>query len=154
NLLTVACGSLDLLEARIPDEKSLRLLRSAQVAMSRGAKLTGSLLAFARKQRLTPVLADLNSVVAEMTDLLRRSLGAAFEVRHALAPALCPTLIDISQTQTPLLNIAINARDAMPSGGVLVIATANIRAGDDDQPEEVADNDCVLVSITDTGTGM
>jgi signal transduction histidine kinase/ActR/RegA family two-component response regulator len=154
NLLTVACGSLELLEARISDEKSLRLLRSAQGAVSRGAKLTGSLLAFARKQRLDPVLADLNSVVAEVADLLRRSIGATVEVRHALAAALWPTLIDTSQIETALLNIAINARDAMPWGGVLLIETANICAGNDDLPEEVVDHDCVLVSMTDTGTGM
>jgi signal transduction histidine kinase len=154
NLLTVACGSLELLEARTSDEASLRLLRTAQRAMSRGAKLTRALLAFARKQRLEPVLADLNSVVAEMTDLLRHSLGATVEVRRALAPALWPTLIDTNQIATALLNIAINARDAMPRGGVVVIETANIPAGEDDMPEEVADNDCVYVSMTDTGTGM
>jgi signal transduction histidine kinase len=154
NLLTVACGSLELLEARTSDESSLRLLRTAQRAMSRGAKLTGSLLAFARKQRLEPVLADLNCVVAEMTDLLRHSIGATVEVRHALAPALWPTMIDNSQIVTALLNIAINARDAMPSGGVLLVETANIPAGEDDMPEEVVDNDCVYVSMTDTGAGM
>ncbi len=154
NLLTVACGSLELLEARISDEKGLRLLRSAQGAMSRGAKLTESLLAFARKQRLEPVVADLNCVVAEVSDLLRRSIGPTIEVRHALAAALWPTLIDTSQFATALLNIAINARDAMPQGGVLVIETANIHAGDDDLPEEVVDEDCVLLSMTDTGTGM
>jgi signal transduction histidine kinase len=154
NLLTVACGSLELLEARTSDEKSLRLLQTAQRAMSRAAKLTGSLLAFARKQRLEPVVADLNSVVAEMTDLLRHSVGPTVDVRRALAPALWPTLIDTGQIVTALLNIAINARDAMPSGGVLVIATANIHAGEDDVPEEVVDSDCVYLSMTDTGTGM
>jgi signal transduction histidine kinase len=154
NLLTVACGSLELLEARISDARSLRLLRSAQGAMSRGAKLTESLLAFARKQRLEPVLADLNCVVAEMSDLLRRSIGSTVEVRHALASALWPTLIDTTQIAMALLNIAVNARDAMPKGGLLVIETANIRAGDDDMPEEVVDRDCVLLSMTDTGTGM
>jgi len=76
NLLTVASGSLDLLEMRISDEKNLRLLHSAQGAMSRGAKLTESLLAFARKQRLEPALADLNSIVVEVTDLVRRLIGA------------------------------------------------------------------------------
>jgi signal transduction histidine kinase len=154
NLLTVACGSLELLEARILDDRSLRLLRSAQGAMSRGAKLTESLLAFARKQRLEAVVADLNCVVTEMTDLLRRSIGPTIEVRHSLAAALWPTLIDTSQIATALLNIAINARDAMPQGGVLVIETANVRGGDDELPEEVVDKDCVLLSMTDTGTGM
>src|SRR6266851_177028 len=154
NLLTVACGSLGLLEARISDEKSLRLLQSAQGAMSRGAKLTGSLLAFARKQRLEPVSADINSIVIEVTDLLRRSIGATIEVRHTLASASWPTLIDTNQIETALLNVATNARDAMPSGGILLIETANIPAGSDDVAEEVVGQDCVLVSMTDTGTGM
>ena len=154
NLLTVASGSLDLLEPRLTDERSLRLLHNAQGAMSRGAKLTASLLAFARKQRLEPVLVDLNVRVVEVTDLLRRLLGATVEVRHALVRSLWPIMIDPNQIETALLNIAINARDAMPSGGVLQIDTANIHAGNDDLPPEVVGHDCVLVSITDTGTGM
>jgi PAS domain S-box-containing protein len=153
NLLTIASGSLELLEGRISDEQSLRLLRSARGAMTRGAKLTGSLLAFARKQRLEPVLTDLNSIVVELTDLLRRSIGPTVEVRRALMDAPWPTLIDTGQIETALLNIAINARDAMPSGGTLLIETANIPAGND-MPEEVVGHDCVLVSISDTGTGM
>jgi PAS domain S-box-containing protein len=154
NLLTIASGSLELLEGRISDEKSVRLLRSAQGAMARGARLTRSLLAFARKQRLEPVLADLNSVVVEVTDLLRRSIGPTVEVRYALSNAPWPTLIDTGQIETAILNIAINARDAMLSGGTLLIETANIPAGDHDMPEEVAGRDCVLISISDTGTGM
>jgi signal transduction histidine kinase len=154
NLLTVAYGSLALLEQRILDEKSLRLLHSAQGAMSRGAKLTGSLLAFARKQRLEPVSADINAIVIEVSDLLRRSIGDTVEVRHILASALWPTLIDTNQIETALLNVATNARDAMPSGGLLLVETANVSAGCDDVPEEVLGQDCVLVSVTDTGTGM
>jgi signal transduction histidine kinase len=87
NLLTAASGSLGLLESRIPDERSLRLLQIAQRAMSRGAKLTGSLLAFARKQRLEPVLADLNSIIIEVTDLLLGAAGTAGPqgaIRHRL----------------------------------------------------------------------
>jgi len=154
NLLTVASGSLDLLEMHLTDERSLRLLHSAQGAMSRGAKLTESLLAFARKQRLEPALADLNSIVVEVTDLLRRLIGAMVEVRHALAGSLWPTVIDASQIEAALLNIAINARDAMPSGGVLQIETENVSAGNDQMPQEVVGHDCVLLSMTDTGTGM
>ena len=154
NLLTIAAGSLELLEGRISDERSLRLLRSAQGDMTHGAKLTGSLLAFARKQRLEPEPADLNSIVMEITDLLRRSVGPTVEVRHALMDAPWPTLIDTGQIETALLNIAINARDAMPSGGTLLIETANIPAGNSGVPDEVGGRDCVLVSMSDTGTGM
>jgi signal transduction histidine kinase len=151
NLLTVACGSLDMLSARISDETSLSLLRTAESAMWRGASLTRSLLAFARKQRLEPVLADLNSVIVEMSEILCRSIGPSIEIRHALAVGLWPVLIDIGQIETALLNVAINARDAMPEGGTLSITTANVS---DELPEEVATRDCVLVSIGDTGTGM
>jgi CheY-like chemotaxis protein len=89
-----------------------------------------------------------------MSEMLRRSIGASVEIRHAVATKLWPVLIDVSQIETALLNIALNARDAMPSGGVLLIETANIRAGNDEMPEEVVRQDCVLVSISDTGTGM
>jgi signal transduction histidine kinase/ActR/RegA family two-component response regulator len=154
NLLTAVSGSLALLEPRISDERSLRLLRTAQRGASRGAKLTESLLAFARKQRLDPVPADLNSIVVDMSEMLRRSIGASVEVRHALAAELWPVLIDVGQIETALLNIAINARDAMPGGGTLLIETANIRAGSGGLPDEVAGQDCVLVSLRDTGTGM
>jgi signal transduction histidine kinase/CheY-like chemotaxis protein len=151
NLLTIASGSLELLEARISDERSLRLLRNAQSAISRGATLTSSLLAFARKQRLEPVLANLNSVILDMEEMLRRSIGPSVEIRHALASELWPVEIDLGQIETALLNIAINARDAMPEGGILLLETANVS---DPPPEEVAGRDCVLVSVHDTGTGM
>ena len=154
NLLTAASGSLELLETRVSDERSQRLLQIAQRAMSRGASLTCSLLAFARKQRLQPVPADINAIIIEITALLQRSIGPTVEIHYNLTRAPWPTLIDIGQIETAILNVAINARDAMPPGGVLLIETKNIGAGDDNLPEEVADHDCVLVSITDTGTGM
>jgi signal transduction histidine kinase len=154
NVLTAVSGSLALLEPRISDERSLRLLRTAQRGASRGAQLTESLLAFARKQRLDPVPADLNSIAVEMSEMLRSSIGAAVEIRQALAGDLWPVLIDISQIETALVNVALNARDAMPGGGVLLIETANIRGGNDELPAEVASQDCVLMSLRDTGTGM
>ena len=154
NLLTAVSGSLALLEPHISGERNVRLLRAAQRGASRGAKLTESLLAFARKQRLDPVSADLNSVVVEISEMLRRSIGASVEVKDVLASDLWPVLVDVSQIETALLNVALNARDAMPGGGVLVIETANIRATDKELPAEVVGHDCVLVSLRDTGTGM
>src|SRR5262252_2809229 len=151
NLLTVASGSLEMLEARVSDERSLYLVQNAQSAISHGAKLTTSLLAFARKQRLEPVLANLNSVIIEMDEMLRRFLGPSVEIRHAFAGELWPVQIDLSQIETALLNIAINARDAMPGGGILLFETANVSTC---PLEEVAGRDCVLVSVHDTGTGM
>jgi len=154
NLLTAVSGSLALLESSVSDERGLRLLRTAQRGASRGAKLTESLLAFARKQRLDPVPADLNSVIVEISEMLRRSIGTSVAVKHVLAGDLWPALVDVSQIETALLNVALNARDAMPEGGVLVIETANIRAEDNELPAEVIGRDCVLVSLRDTGTGM
>ena len=154
NLLTAVSGSLELLEARTSDEKSLRLLHTAQRGASRGAKLTQSLLAFARKQHLELALADVNTVIAEMSEMLHRSIGAPVDIRQSLASELWPVMIDVNQIESALLNIAINARDAMPQGGTLLIETANIGAGDAELPDDVAGRDCVLVSLRDTGTGM
>jgi signal transduction histidine kinase len=154
NLLTAVSGSLALLEARISDERSLRLLHTAQRGASQGAKLTESLLAFARKQRLNPIPADLNSIIVEMTEMLRRSIGPAVEIRHAFASELWRVLVDTSQIETALLNVTLNARDAMPAGGMVLIETANISASSEELPEEIARQDCVLVSVRDTGTGM
>jgi signal transduction histidine kinase/ActR/RegA family two-component response regulator len=149
NLLTAISGSLTLLEPRISDAKSLQLLHTAQRGASQGA-----LLAFARKQRLTPIPADLNSIIVEMSEIVRRSIGPTIEIRHALATDLWPVLIDIGQIQTALLNIALNARDAMPGGGMVLIETTNIGATREELPEEVAGQDCVLVSVQDNGSGM
>ena len=154
NLLTAISGSLALLERRISDDSSLRLLRTAQHGADRGAQLTESLLAFARKQRLNPIPADLNGVIIKMTEMLRRSIDPSVEIRHDLASGLWPVLIDIGQIETAVLNVAINARDAMPGGGTVLIETANIGAGSAGMPEEVSDRDCVLVAVRDTGTGM
>jgi CheY-like chemotaxis protein len=145
---------LALLEARISDERSLRLLHTAQRGASQGAKLTESLLAFARKQRLNPIPADLNSIIVEMTEMLGRSIGPAVEIRHALSSELWRVLVDTSQIETALLNVTLNARDAMPGGGMVLIETANISASSEELPEEIARQDCVLVSVRDAGTGM
>ena len=154
NLLTAISGSLTLLEPRISDANSLQLVHTAQRGASQGALLTQTLLAFARKQRLTPIPADLNSIIVEMSEILRHSIGPTIEIRRALTTDLWPVLIDIGQIQTALLNIALNARDAMPGGGMVLIETANIGAAREELPEEVAGQDCVLVSVQDTGTGM
>jgi signal transduction histidine kinase len=154
NLLSAISGSLALLEARVGDERSLQLLRTAQRGAVRGAQLTASLLAFARKQRLDPKPADLNSIVQDMGEVLRGSMGASIELRHVSGKGLWPVLIDVGQIETALLNIAINARDAMPGGGALLIETANVGSGSKQLPPELASQDCVLLSLRDTGTGM
>src|SRR5215469_7078642 len=113
NLLTAVSGSLALLEPRLSDERSLRLLHTAQRGAAQGAKLTESLLAFARQQRLNPIAADLNAIISEMAEMLSRSIGPPADIRHDLASELWPVLIDTGKIETALLTIVLNARDAM-----------------------------------------
>jgi PAS domain S-box-containing protein len=156
NLLTVITGNLELLGLRQLDDKSSDLIRRAEEAAKMGARLSGRLLAIGRRQRLQPVELELNGVTRSMTDVLRRTLGDQIEIHMDLAPDLWPALADLSEVENAILNIAINARDAMPQGGRLVIGTANRSLGPDDVVGEVGlkPGDYVLLSITDTGVGI
>jgi CheY-like chemotaxis protein len=141
-----------LLENRLRSEESLRRLRLARAAAERGARLTQQLLAFSRKQRLTPTAVDLNRLVAEASDMLFRTIGTTVRVETTLTEDLWPALVDPTQIELVLLNLAINARDAMPNGGRLTIRTANVRGGH--APDCVTPGDYVLISVADTGEGM
>ncbi len=125
-------------------------------AANRGAELTRRLLAFSRKQTLQSNVVDLNAIVAGMTDLLRRTLGETIEIEAVNTNGLWKCEVDPGQLENALLNLAINARDAMPKGGELTIETANIRLDDDYAATqgEVALGDYVRLSVTDSGTGM
>jgi PAS domain S-box-containing protein len=152
NLLTGVLGNLELLERRLKSEESLRRLRGARLAAERGARLTHQLLAFSRKQRLAPRPLDLNRLVGEASDMLFRTIGATVRIETVLTDGLWPALVDPTQTELVLLNLAINARDAMPEGGRLTIRTANVSRGD--APPDLAPGDYVLISVSDTGEGM
>jgi PAS domain S-box-containing protein len=155
NLLTAIIGNLELLEARIAaDAAAARYVGAARRAAENGARLTEHLLAFSRRQRLRPQTVDLNAVVGGMRDLLTRMIGAAVRVETRLTPGLWPVLVDPTQIEIAVLNLAVNARDAMPLGGTLAIATRNIAAGEEAVPIEIGDGDCVRLSVQDTGTGM
>ncbi len=154
NLLTVVLGNLELLERRSRDAAASRYVQSARRAAERGAKLTEQLLAFSRKQHLKPRAIDANRIVAGMGELLARTMGGTIRLRTALDPQLWPALLDPTQVELMILNLAINARDAMPLGGTLTIATANIAAGMPGTPPEVGHRDSVMLSVSDTGTGM
>ena len=155
NLLTAIIGNLELLAQRVgSDPVSARHVSAAQRAADNGAKLTEQLLAFARRQHLQPRAVDLNTVIAAMSDLLARTIGATIEVDTALASDLWPALVDATQTEIALLNLAINARDAMPLGGRLTIETRNLPAGSGHLPHEIREHDCICISVQDTGTGM
>jgi PAS domain S-box-containing protein len=153
NLLTGVLGNLELLERGLKsDEEPLRRVRAARSAAERGARLTHQLLAFSRKQRLAPAPLDLNRLVGEATDMLFRTIGATIRIETVLTEGLWPALVDPTQIELVLLNLAINARDAMPDGGRLTIRTANISRGD--VPRHLRSADYVLIAVSDIGEGM
>ena len=160
NLLTGIVGSLELLQRKVVAGRTDGLLRYAAAATTsaqRAASLTQRLLAFARRQPLDPKRVDVNALVRDMAELLGRTLGPAIRLDMDLASGLWPTLSDPHQLESAVLNLAINARDAMPEGGRLVIETSNARLDEAyarSQGGEVAPGQYVLLSVTDTGVGM
>jgi PAS domain S-box-containing protein len=155
NLLTAILGNLELVEMRLGgDEKLVRPVRAASRAAERGARLTEQLLAFSRRQHLAPKPVNLNSIVGGISELLARTLGGTVAVRTALAGDLWPALVDATQIEVAILNLAINARDAMPLGGTVLIGTRNVGANAPDRPSDLARGDHVALSVTDTGEGM
>jgi signal transduction histidine kinase/ActR/RegA family two-component response regulator len=147
NLLTVIQGSADMLRRPgLDDAKRIRFAEAVVQASARAAALTGQLLAFARRQPLRPEIIELNDLIRGMTDLLDRTLGERIEVRTALAADACTVEADRAQLESALLNIAVNARDAMPDGGLLTIRTASFR--------EAQSGRMVALSVSDSGVGM
>jgi signal transduction histidine kinase len=129
------------------------LLQTALQAAERGAALVQRLLAFARKQRLAPRSVDLKRLVAGIEDMLRRTLGERVHVTISADADLAPARVDANQLELAILNLTINARDAMPDGGILRIELHN-RGTDRDSPPELSPGNYVVLSIRDSGTGM
>jgi signal transduction histidine kinase len=157
NLLTIVMGNLESIARRIGDDRPLRRsLDNAQAGAERAATLIQQLLAFARKQSLEPVDQDINDLAQRMLDLLGRALGERISLRADLAPDIAPVHIDPNQLESALLNLAVNARDAMPEGGVLTIRTRNNGGGEgSDGAAGTSDGgEVVAIEVTDTGTGM
>jgi PAS domain S-box-containing protein len=155
NLLTAVIGNLELLGSRLAgDASAARFIAGAQRAAENGARLTQQLLAFSRRQHLQPRAIDLSEVIAGMRDLLARTIGPAIRVETQMAPGLWPALVDPTQIEIAILNLVINARDAMPVGGAVTIEAGNLAAGDESLPAEITARDCVRVSVRDTGIGM
>jgi PAS domain S-box-containing protein len=154
NVLTAIGGNLDLIRVGSADARLNRLAGSALASVERGAALTAQLLAYARKQRLVPKPVNLNIVIRGMVEMLERTLGGTFDLRVDLAPNLWAALVDPTQMELALLNLVINARDAMPAGGLIQIATRNARPSTADRPADLAPGDYVLLAVSDTGTGM
>ncbi len=151
NLLTVILGGLDLISKQVGDEKLLRYATNALAAAERGAKLTGQLLAFSRVQRLEIKPTYVAPLIEEMRPLLRNVLGPGIAKKFDLDPHLMPVLADPTQLEVAVLNLAINARDAMPEGGTLTISSRKRRIGED---PELKPGTYIELSITDTGEGM
>jgi signal transduction histidine kinase len=158
NMLAIVLGSLDLLVRRYPnaDPGLLKFADNAMAGAKRAAALTQRLLAFSRLQPLNPKPADIAKSMNDMSDLLRRTLGENIVVETVAAGGLWRAHIDVAQLETAILNLAINARDAMPSGGRLTIETANtyIDRSYAAEGEDVSPGQYVMVAITDTGTGI
>ena len=155
NLLTVLQGSLEMLSGRQQNAQLQARVDTALRTVERGERLTGQLLAFARRQPLTRATLDLNAELRRMTELLARTVGSGIAIHTDLAPGLWPVDADATQLELAVINLAINARDAMPGGGELRIGTFNRAvppAGVPEQPTKVGD--CVGLEISDTGHGM
>jgi PAS domain S-box-containing protein len=157
NVLHVIGGNVQLLQLLCKgDERLQKRLASMQAAADRGAKLSAQLLAFARRQPLQPLVVDLTHVLVNMDDLLRRALGESVELSIRAGAQLWNTLVDPSQLENVILNLAINARDAMPAGGAVTIALENVTI-DATSPEgapDLASGQYVRLTVSDTGTGM
>jgi PAS domain S-box-containing protein len=154
NLLTAILGGLEVTRMRIDDPRTLRLIDSSVSAAQRGAKLIAQLMAFARRQNLQLDYLPINTLVEEMRELLERSVGSAVTLTFDFARDVWPVMADASQVQTAILNLAINARDAMPEGGALRIATGNVLICGAADGTDLAPGDYATLSVEDTGTGM
>jgi PAS domain S-box-containing protein len=152
NLLTAILGGLEVTRRRTEDARSLRLIDSSISAAQRGAKLIAQLMAFARKQNLQVEYLPLNTLVRDMQELLERSVGAAVRLDLDLAPDVWPVMADANQVQTALLNLAINARDAMPGGGTLRIASGNVLV--EHAEADLSAGGYASLTVEDNGTGM
>ena len=156
NLLTIVLGNLELAQRQADNEPLARVIDNAMRGARRAARLTQRLLAFSRSAPLEPKSLNVNELVASVSDMLRRTLGEAIAVRTVLADDLWTIEVDPSELETTIVNLAVNARDAMPDGGELVIETTNAELDETFLPRdaEVKSGAYVLISVTDTGTGM
>jgi PAS domain S-box-containing protein len=151
NLLTVVVGGLDIIAKRAEDGKIKRYADNALAAAERGARLTGQLLAFSRVQRLEVRPTYVAPLIQNMRPLLRNVLGPGINKQFELDEAMMPVMADPTQLEVAVLNLAINARDAMPDGGTLIFSTRKLNVSGD---ADVEDGDYIELCISDTGTGM
>ena len=156
NLLATIQGSLDLLARTVPpkEERQRTWIERATGAVNRGSQLTGRLLAFSRRQRLAVQASDVNKLMSDLVPLLRTCThGQRIRIDTWLGEDLWPAMVEPSQVEAAILNLALNARDAMPDGGVLTITTAN-QSVTNAMKADIAAGDYVAIIVTDTGIGM
>ncbi|HEX2134348.1 MAG TPA: PAS domain S-box protein [Microvirga sp.] len=154
NLLAVILGNLDLARKRLPDDPKLRqLIENSLEAARRGASLTQRMLAFARRQELKTERVDVPALVHNMAEILQRSIGPGIEINTQFPLRIRPALVDANQLELALLNLGVNARDAMPDGGTITIAAHEVFIGAGD-PSGLKPGDYICLSVTDTGEGM
>jgi signal transduction histidine kinase len=152
NLLTAILGGLEVTRRRIDDPRSIRLIDSSISAAQRGARLIAQLLAFARMQNLRPSHLQLNALVRDMQELLEQSVGASVGLAYDLADDVWPVMADADQVRMSLVNLAINARDAMPDGGTVRIGSRNICVNVAEI--DLAAGEYATLTVQDNGTGM
>ncbi|QXW19603.1 response regulator [Comamonas aquatica] len=157
NLLTVILGNSEILSEQFAERSQEReLLDMITSAAEKGAEMTQRLLTFARKQVLSPKSINLNNLLKEITPLLTRSVGSQFEIKVVEANNICLTHVDPNQLEMVLLNLVVNARDAMPSGGHILIETANVYLDDDYAAQHIGlkPGSYVMLAVSDTGEGI
>ena len=156
NLLTIIIGNLQMVLKREHDPKVLRLLSNAVIGAERAAALTKRLLSFSRRQPLDPRIVDANRLIAGLSDLLNRTLGEKVSIETVASADLWQTEVDTAELESSIINLAINARDAMPDGGKLTIETGNAFLDEDYCRifEDLKPGQYVMISVTDTGCGM
>jgi PAS domain S-box-containing protein len=157
NVLTVITGTIDILRDGMADRPELAAVAQLmEDAATRGAEITSQLLTFARRQPLEPRVIDVNGMVTDTVKLLKPILGGHVDIERVLADNAWPALADPSQLSAAIINLAVNARDAMPGGGKLTLETANVRLdeGDLSGDKEVTTGEFVMIAVTDTGVGI
>lgn len=156
NVLQGLGNCLFVLDPYVPEGAPRNLLHAAQQSIEQGARLTQALLAFARRQALVPESIDLGQLFNEIGPLLERTLGGQVHIEVDVPPTVPPALVDRAQLESAILNLAINARDAMASGGALTVRAAAVRVSDGERglPPELMVGEYVIISVADTGSGM
>jgi PAS domain S-box-containing protein len=154
NLLQVVNGNLELLSSCVDGERAKRYVENARAAAERGAKLTRQLLAFARKSRLEPKPTDLTQLVTSFVEVIESSLGQSIDLQLNLRRRLPKVMVDPEQLEMALLNILMNAKDAMPAGGTVTVSTRALHLNGDADARQLSSGDYVAVEVRDEGTGM